>query len=430
MRKLSVILATFFWACAVLPAAAAPAVPSKLPSLPSSFVVAESEGVGMTRGEALMDARRNAVQQAIGLVSKGVTQVIDERIRENVLQLSRGFIEKYELLAERQETGVQRAPKGSGLWRVKIKTWIRKENLLAGLLQKDPDKSVLDGAGLITRALSREQQIAEAAEMLIETLTSIPYENYVHTAVGAEKLNAAKGELTLDVRFSFDRERYFNQMAPLCNAILDYIAESKQKNVPFLLNVEPGDPVLVTPPSGMDALSQYMALMEIKGENRYIDIPEGGGFANIYLLTGNYYFDCYRVPAEAFALLMENLLQAERQGRLTGKIFDEADLKIAFKNKSGQLIHEHVEPLQLYNVMLFVDLAGLKRSPYVKGKQNQLDEQRHALFILPRLGTIQDDAADYLLLEGDTASISVKLSPQDIRLVERAECRVEMKRKQ
>ena len=190
MRKKTLavyLLAASFWASSVLSASAAPS---------NSFVVAESEGAGVTRSKALMDARRNAVQQAIGLVSKGVTQAIDGRVRENVLQLSRGFIEKYELQEERQE-GVR--------WRVKIKAWIRKENLLAGLLQKDPDKSVLDGSGLITRASSREQQIAEATEMLIETLTSIPYENYVHTAVGAEDLNSGNGELTLDVRFSFGR---------------------------------------------------------------------------------------------------------------------------------------------------------------------------------------------------------------------------------
>jgi hypothetical protein len=404
------LLAASFWACSVLSASAAPS---------NSFVVAESEGAGVTRDEALMDARRNAVQQAIGLVSKGVTQAIDGRVRENVLQLSRGFIEKYELQEERQE---------GARWRVKIKAWIRKENLLAGLLQKDPDKSVLDGSGLITRASSREQQITEAAEMLVETLSSIPYENYVHTAVGAEDLNSGKGELTLDVRFSFDRKRYFSDMTPLCASILDYIAESKQKDVPFLLNIEPGDPAVVRPPSGMNDLSQYMALMEMKSENRYIDLPEGGGFANIYLLTKDYYFDCYRVPAEAFGLLLESLLQSERQGRLTGKVFGEADLKIAFKNKSGQLIYEHVEPLQLYNVMLFANLAGLRRSAYVKGKPHQLDEQRHALFILPRLGTIPGNAADYLLIESDTARISVKLSPRDIRQIARAECRIEMKR--
>jgi hypothetical protein len=172
-----------------------------------------------------------------------------------------------------------------------------------------------------------------------------------------------------------------------------------------------------------------MGFMEMQGENRYIDLPGSGGFANIYLLTKDYYFDSYRVPAEAFALLMENLLRTERQERLSGKVFDGAGLKIAFKNGSGQLISEYTQPLQLYNVTLFTNLAGLRRSPYVMGKIDQLDERRHALFILPCLGTIQGNAADYLLLESETASISVKLSPWDVRLVERVDCRIEMESK-
>ncbi|MDR2180767.1 MAG: hypothetical protein LBP21_10695 [Synergistaceae bacterium] len=386
---------------------------------PNPFVVAESEGVGLTRGEALMNARRNGVEQAIGVLSAGVSQTIDGRVRENVLQLSRGFIEKYE---------IQKEQKDGARWRVKIKAWIRRENLLAGLLQKDPDKSVLDGSALFTRAMSREQQVAEAAEMLIETFDSIPYENYVHVAVGAEGFDTSQGSLTMDVRFSFDRERYFSQLVPLLTSTLDYIAESRQRDIPFLLELEPGDPVVVTPPSGINTLSQYVDLMEMADANRYIDLPGGGGFANIYLLTQDYYFDSYRVPPQAFALLTESLLRAEKQGRLSGRVFEGADLKIAFKNKGGQLIYEHTQPLQLYNVTLFAGLVGLKRSPYVKGKPDQLDERHHALFILPCLGTLQGNAADYLLIESETASISVKLSPQDIKRIERVDCRIELKK--
>jgi hypothetical protein len=192
--------------------------------------------------------------------------------------------------------------------------------------------------------------------------------------------------------------------------------------------------VVVTPPSGIGDLTRYMTLMEAKGGNRYIDLPGAGAFANIYLLRKNYYFDCYRVPPEAFALLMENLLIPGGQGRLTGQAFAGANLKISFKNKEGQLVREHLQPLQLHNVMVFASLAGLKRSPYAKGKEKekekekggQLDEQRHALFILPCLGSLERD--DYALIESETGSITLKLSPQDLKLIDRADCALEMKR--
>ncbi|GHV47913.1 hypothetical protein FACS1894204_11760 [Synergistales bacterium] len=370
-----------------------------------------------------MDARRDAVQQAVGFAMKSVTQVVDDRVRENVLQFSRAFIEKYDILEEKQDRN---------RWRVTIKAWVRRENLLKGLLQKDPDKSVIDGAGLLTAALTNEQRVKEAAEILTDILTSLSYENYVHAAVGAEGINARSGELTLNVRFTFDKERYITQMVPQIASVLDYVAEAKQKDTPFLLSrASDGDTVVVTPPTEFDSLSSYMAPMEIKKENRYIDLPGVSGFANIYLLKKNYYFDCYRVPAEAFAAVLESLLLKGGQNRLTGKMFDEAELKIAFKSKNGQLIREHKEPLQLYNVMLFTNLDALKRSPWSVGKPEQYNEQRHALFILPRLGTIAGNVAnatDYLLIEEDAASISVKMSQKDIKLVENAECRIEMKR--
>jgi hypothetical protein len=368
----------------------------------SSFLTVEAEGVGITREEALMDARRNAVQQTVGLLSHGVTQIINDKVRENVIQLSRAFIEKYDIQDERHE---------GERWKLKIMAWIRRENLLNGLQQKTADKSPFDGAGLFVSALTREQQIKEAGEMLIELFSSFPYENYIHTGVGAESLHLKSDKVTLGLRFSFDKERYFESAVPLFAWGLDYIAEAKLKDVPFMWEYKSGNPIIITPPTGLNSLSIYMELMGVKKENRYIDIPGAGDFANIYLLKKNYYFDCYRVPAEAFAELIENLLIAGNRNILTGRVFEEATLRIAFKTSTGHLVQEHIEPLQLYNVMLFTNLAGLKTSPFVKGKSAQLNEQRHALFILPHLGTLGKDANDYLLIESDLASISVKLSP-------------------
>ena len=383
------------------------------------FIVAESEGLGITRDEALMDARRNAVQQAVGLLSRGVTEVVDDRARENVVQLSRAYIEKYDILDEGRD---------GARWRFKIKAWIRRENLLNGLLQKNPDSSPFDGAGLFAGALTREQQIKEAAEILIEFLSSFPYENYVYTGVGAESLHLDAEQVTLNVRFSFDRERYFTQAVPIFASALDYVAEAKLKDVPFLFEYRPENTIVVTPPSGLNSLPQYMELMEVQNGNRYIDIPGAGDFANIYLLKRNYYFDCYRVPAEAFAILMEDLLVAGGQNHLTGRMFDGADLEIAFRTRAGQLVQEHIEPLQLHNVMLFTNLVGLKRSPYVKGSPNQLNEQRHALFILPCIGVLGREADEYILIENEMASISAKLSPKEVQLISQAECSIVMKR--
>jgi hypothetical protein len=271
----------------------------------------------------------------------------------------------------------------------------------------------------------------EAADMLIELFGSFPYENYIHVGVGAESLSSDGEQVALSVRFSFDRKRYFAQAVPLFAWALDYVAEAKLKDVPFMWEIKNGSPIIINPPTELNSLSKYMELMEVKNENRYIDVPGTGDFANIYLLKKNYYFDCYRIPAEAFAMLMENLLIAGEQNRLTGGVFEGATLNIAFKTKAGQLIKEHSEPLQLNNVMVFANLAGLKRSPYTVGKSAQLNEQRHALFILPCLGIgiLGKDKSDYQLIENDIGSISVKLSPKEVQQTSQSECVISMKRR-
>ena len=411
-KRLAVILAAaaLSAACLVFAEFAAAAEP---------FIIAESEGIGMTRDEALMDARRNAVQQAVGVLTSGITEVVDDRVRENVIQLSRAYIERFDILEEGRD---------GARWQLKIRAWIRRESLLDGLLQKTPDRSPFDGVGLFTRAMTREQQIKEAAEILIEFFGSFPYANYVYTGVGAENLHIGAEQATLNVRFSFDRERYFAEAVPVFAAILDYVAEARLRDVPFVFEYLPQDPILIIPPSNLSSLAQYKELMEVQSGNRFIDIPGAGNFANIYLLRRNYYFDVYRVPAEAFALLMENLLITGGQNHLTGRTFEGADLNIAFRTRDGHLVQEHVEHLNLHNVMLFASLTGLQLAPYVKGLPNQLNEQRHALFVLPSIGVLARGADDYILIKNETASITVELSPGEVQLISHAECTIVMKR--
>ena len=397
---------------------AAPASPQKHSrSATPSFVAVEAEGDGTSRDEAMRDARRNAVQQAVGLLSEGTDRVVDEKMSARVIQLSRAFIEKYEIKEERRE---------SQRHHVVLKAWIRKENLLEGLMQEDPDKSILDGKGLLTSALTREQQIQEAAEMLGECFASIPYANYVRCGIEGDSFHASDGQLVLDVNFGFDREMYFSELVPQIVMILDYVAEASQKDVPFLFALKPGNAVTVSPPSEISSLSEYLKLMELGEGNRYIDFPDSGGFANVYVLTKNYYFNCYRIPTESLSALMESLLRSEAGNRLGGKVFGEADLEILFRSKAGQSIHEHKEPLRLFNVMLFTDMKGLKRSPWPMGKQNTADERYHALFVLPALGTVQGD--DYLLIEKDRAHLSIELAPQDMNLIHHVESKVYLQR--
>jgi hypothetical protein len=380
----------------------------------SSFIVVETNGSGLKREEALMDARRNAVQGAIGFVSKGMTVAADDKIVEGIVQLSRAFIEKYEIIDEQRQ---------NGRYTVRVKSWIRRENLIEGLSWNDPDKSLFDGVSVFVRAATREQQINEAADMLDEIFSSIPVANYVHSTVAGDDFSVSSGKLNLEVNFTFDESLYFKTLVPQFEAILDYIAESKLKDVPMAFDMKSDSPI---PPLSTSSLSEYVKLMEMEGGNRYIELPGSGGFANIYLMTKNYYFNCYRVPAGSFARLMERTLIPDRQDRLTGRIFQNAALRMTFKNKGGQKIREYVQPIQLTNAMVFAGVAGLKSSPYTKDREGQLDEQRHSFIIMPFIGIYSEKNSDYTLVRNDSAVLPVELSASEIKLVNQVDCQIEV----
>ena len=124
VRLFSVLCALMFSCTAAFAALAAQEA--------DTFITTDAEGTGISEEQALADARRRAVQQAIGFLSQGMTRTQDGQTEENIVRLSRAFIEKYEVTAKREEKGRHT---------VFIRAWIRKENLLAGLLQKDLTRS-------------------------------------------------------------------------------------------------------------------------------------------------------------------------------------------------------------------------------------------------------------------------------------------------
>jgi hypothetical protein len=378
----------------------------------SSFLVAESSGEGASRAEALLDARRNAVEQAVGYVSKGTAEAVDGRVAESIVILSRAFIEKYEILEETRD---------GGKFRVAIKAWIHKENLIEGLARYRPGQSAVDGRGLLTRSLSRDAQIKEASDMLQECFGSIPASNYIRVSAAGENFRAGDGILELNVDFSFDRERFFTVLAPQFATVLSYIAEAGMSDVPMRFELGAGKQIPPPPPG---TFSEYARLMEISDGGRYIESPAAGGFANIYVMTKNYYFNCYRVAPEAFAPLLESVFAAGGGGRLTGGAFGKSELVITFRAKGGQKIAEHRQKIAMTNAMVFANAGGLKKSPYAAQKKGPLDERNHAVFIMPFIGVLSDGGADYSLVENDAALLRVPMKPEQMKLTERIECEI------
>ena len=378
-----------------------------------SYIVAEGSGVGLTREEALLDARRNAVQQAVGVVSKGMTKVIDGRVTENIAQLSRAFIEKYDITDERRDAGRHH---------VDIKAYIRRDSLMEGLVNYDPVKSSIDGISLFTKSATQEQQIREAADTLTEFFGSIPVSNYIRPAAASDTFSGRAGKLSLEIHFSFDRELYYSVLAPQMATVLNYVSTAGRRDVPMFFETGEKDRI---PPPPPESMSDILNLMEASGGNRIIEVPGVGGYANIYLATKNYYFDCYRVHPEAFAKVLERAFTQDRQGRLEGGAFGGEELVISFRGKGGVQIKEYRQKISLTNAITFANAKGIKKSPYAPKKGEPPDERYHSIFIVPYMGVYSAKDADYILIENDTAVIEVPMEDSQIKLIEGAECRIE-----
>ena len=66
-----------------------------------------------------------------------------------------------------------------------------------------------------------------------------------------------------------------------------------------------------------------------------------------------------------------------------------------------------------------MDLPALKKTPWSVRKHGPADERRHALFVLPAFGTLQD--GDYLLIRTDEAELEIPVPPDILKTVKKVD---------
>lgn len=396
------ILLLIFFLSAIFPSPSYAATPYN----DGNFVVAEATGQGRTIREARINARQNATQQALGFIVKGSSSYREDsqgkKLREAVLQISRGSISDERELSHSEENGRHR---------VTLQVKIRGD-LLRGLLREDFSESAIDGLSLVSRAQRREQWEKEVSDTLLEVIGTFPVSQYikVDVSVGEDAFSSGTEKLSMNVRFAFDRAGYFSDAVPNLTAILDYVADSVIRDIPFSLPSEPErrnkeKVTVVTPPQSITNIYQYLKLMRIEKQNRYID-TERGGFANIYILTSDYYFNAYRITPNAFIRLVEGLF-VEKSGRLTGCAVTKAELNIDFLTAQKQNKYKYTAPMGLQAVMFFLNVIPLGQKAWNLKNHGPLDESRHALFIFPVVGVLQN--RDYQLIEKEENQITISL---------------------
>ena len=185
----------------------------------TSLVVAQ--GVGTNSDEALRDAFRESVRQAVGLFVDAQTQIKnDELIEDRVLTYSNAYVKTYRKISESTR---------GGLVRIKISALVQKTKLIEKLKAENISIKKVDGKGLFAEAMTKLDSNVSAQEMLFNALKGFP-----HSLLDANhppkptivSQNETHATLRLTVSVSPSRER-FQRFAASLNRLLAEAATDK-----------------------------------------------------------------------------------------------------------------------------------------------------------------------------------------------------------
>jgi hypothetical protein len=127
-----------------------------------------AEGAGKTRDDAIKDALRNAVRQAIGTFVDAESQVVNDRvIKDSVLLYSDGFVERFDVVPG---TGTMQ----DGIFRVSISAEVKKNALSDSLKEANLKTSKVDGAGLFAEATTKHEAEKNAVAMFARIFSEFP----------------------------------------------------------------------------------------------------------------------------------------------------------------------------------------------------------------------------------------------------------------
>jgi hypothetical protein len=200
-----------------------------------------AEGTGATADEALKDAFRNGVRQAVGSVVDANTLVEnDELIEDKILTYSDGFIKSYEKLSE-----VPRA----GLFRVRIRAVVERRTLTQRLQAARIATQEFDGSSVMARATTELESEQDAEALLRNALKDFPESILTARIVGEPqptKKTAETATAAIQVVVGPDIKAYrafVDRLTPVLEKLAlrksNFTAtfEGREKDTPWVLNL-------------------------------------------------------------------------------------------------------------------------------------------------------------------------------------------------
>lgn len=195
---------------------------TSIQAMANNQVTVEAEGVGVKKMDALQDAWMNAVRQAVGIYVHGKSVLTDDKVTEQIVNLSRGKMNSYQILAESMEA--------DGSWKLRISAVVDNDIIQEAIPAGQQSMSLTIDDNFVASSVTDEnkkvsqKELSETLKPLLDMKDCLDY--YVQLVRGENKddYNCIYAIHTL----KYNLDKYLVRITEI-SKLLDEIAISKKK---------------------------------------------------------------------------------------------------------------------------------------------------------------------------------------------------------
>ena len=145
-------------------------------------VTVEAEGTGATKMEALQSAWMEAVRKGVGMFMASKTELVNDKLTEQIVTHSRGQVNAYQIVEER---------KGADGWHLKIKARIDKDILQETAEAATSQKVAFDGKDLAAQKVTQQEKQKSAEQVWKEIEPLLDFRKCLKYKFSVEKITFA-----------------------------------------------------------------------------------------------------------------------------------------------------------------------------------------------------------------------------------------------
>jgi hypothetical protein len=214
------------------PTQAQPEFP-KSPEAPTSRALAPSHqedpkttivtvrGLGLTSSDAREDAQTAALYSAVGALVDSEIRISKDKILEEIISASAGFIEKFEVIEEKKLK--------NGLFQIRARVTVRTNLLKKRLVEEKVITAKVDGGSLFAKAMSKKNNAQSANAIIAKNLADYPLNAINVSLAGEPEVLSSDGEMWrvgIPIQIALDQEQWLKS-ANLLRQALSVLASEK-----------------------------------------------------------------------------------------------------------------------------------------------------------------------------------------------------------